>query len=153
MAIATHLREVEGLGHGEIAERLGLSPKTVAAYFYDPDGSKARQVKGRYRGSCERCGRATSSGEGKGRARKLCRRCAGRLARVWDAQAIVRAMRRWKRRYGSLPSSYDWTKAHARRRGKEAIERLERGRWPPPSVVTRAFGSWAAAREAAERER
>ena len=55
----------------------------------------------------------------------------------------------WRDRYGRLPSSYDWSRTHARRRGGEALERLRSGDWPAASVVTSLFGSWAAARDAA----
>ena len=55
-------------------------------------------------------------------------------------------MREWRARYGRLPSSYDWSRTHARRRGGEALERLAAGEWPAASVVTRLFGTWAAAR-------
>ena len=61
-------------------------------------------------------------------------------------------MRDWRSRYGRLPSSYDWSRTHARRRGGEALERLARGEWPAASVVTRLFGTWAAARAAASGE-
>ena len=59
------------------------------------------------------------------------------------------AMGEWVDRYGRMPSSYDWSRTHARRRGGEVLRRLEAGKWPPASVVTSVFGSWAAAREAA----
>jgi hypothetical protein len=55
----------------------------------------------------------------------------------------------WRRRYGRLPSSYDWSRSHARRRRGEALERLAEGAWPAASVVSDVFGSWAAARAAA----
>ena len=58
-------------------------------------------------------------------------------------------MRSWEARYGRLPTSYDWSRTHARRRGGDALARLEEGEWPAASVVTRLFGSWVAAREAA----
>ena len=58
-------------------------------------------------------------------------------------------MGEWRSRYGRLPSSYDWSRTHARRRGGEALERLARGEWPAASVVGNLFGSWAAARAAA----
>jgi pimeloyl-ACP methyl ester carboxylesterase len=63
---------------------------------------------------------------------------------------VLEAMREWQRLYGRLPSSYDWSRTHAGRRGGEALRRLEAGVWPSASVVTKVFGSWAAAREATE---
>ena len=37
--MAHHFREAEGLSIAQIAERLGRSPATIKAYFYDPTGS------------------------------------------------------------------------------------------------------------------
>jgi AcrR family transcriptional regulator len=36
VALARHYREFEGLSITQIASRLGRSPATVTAYFYDP---------------------------------------------------------------------------------------------------------------------
>ena len=36
VALARHYREFEGLSIRQIADRLGRSPATVKAYFYDP---------------------------------------------------------------------------------------------------------------------
>jgi hypothetical protein len=55
-------------------------------------------------------------------------------------------MRAWQARYGSVPSSYDWSRAHANRRGGEALARLKDGEWPPASTVSDLYGTWAAAR-------
>jgi hypothetical protein len=54
-------------------------------------------------------------------------------------------MRAWRARYGAAPSSYDWSRTHARRRGGEALERLQAGEWPAPSTVSDLYGAWAAA--------
>ena len=54
-------------------------------------------------------------------------------------------MRAWRARYGAAPSSYDWSRTHAPRRGGEALKRLEAGEWPAPSTVIDLYGSWAAA--------
>jgi hypothetical protein len=54
-------------------------------------------------------------------------------------------MRAWHAWYGSPPTSYDWSRTHAHRRGGEALKRLQAGEWPAPSTVTDLYGSWAAA--------
>jgi DNA-binding NarL/FixJ family response regulator len=38
VALARHLRDAEGLSVAQIAERLGRSPATIKAHFYDPTG-------------------------------------------------------------------------------------------------------------------
>jgi AraC-like DNA-binding protein len=38
VAVARHFREAERLSIALIAERLGRSPATIKAYFYDPTG-------------------------------------------------------------------------------------------------------------------
>jgi len=47
VALARHFRESEGLSIAQNAQRLGRSPATAKAYFYDPTGEKARAVKAR----------------------------------------------------------------------------------------------------------
>jgi hypothetical protein len=54
-------------------------------------------------------------------------------------------MRASRARYGAAPSSYDWSRTHARRRGGEAVKRLETGEWPARSTVINLYGRWAAA--------
>lgn len=44
-------------------------------------------------------------------------------------------------RCGRLPSSYDWSRTHARRRGGDALERLAGGAWPSASVVGPLFAA------------
>ena len=147
VALARHYREFEGLSIRQIADRLGRSPATVKAYFYDPTGEKARAVKTRYQGVCRGCGAYTQPRNGKGDAYAYCKSChPGAIERRWTGDRVLDAMRAWRARYGTLPSSYDWSRTHARRRGGEAVERLTEGDWPPASVVTRVFGSWARAR-------
>ena len=46
----------------------------------------------------------------------------------------------------TAPSSYDWSRTHAHRRGGEALKRLQAGEWPAPSTVIDLYGAWAAAR-------
>ena len=40
VALARHFREAEGLSIAQIGDRLGRSPATIKAYFYDPTGEK-----------------------------------------------------------------------------------------------------------------
>jgi AcrR family transcriptional regulator len=147
VALAHHYRDFEGLSIREIADRLGRSPATIKAYFYDPTGEKARAVKARYQGVCRGCGAYTQPRNGKGDAYAYCKAChPGAIERRWTPERVLDAMHAWRACYGRLPSSYDWSRTHARRRGGEAIERLSGGDWPSASVVTRVFGTWVVAR-------
>jgi len=85
VALARHYREAEGLSIAQIADRLGRSPTTVKAYFYDPTGAKARAVKARYVGVCRGCGAYTQPRNGKGDAYAYCN-CAARRSVVSPAQ-------------------------------------------------------------------
>jgi hypothetical protein len=150
VALARHYRETEGLSIEQIAERLGRAPATVKGYFFDPSGEKARAVKARYQGVCRGCGAPTQARNGKGDAYAYCRAChPGAIAPRGTPGRVLDAMRAWQERYGRLPSAYDWSRTHARRRGGEALSRLDDGGWPPASVVADVYGSWDAARAAA----
>jgi AcrR family transcriptional regulator len=141
-------REAEGLSIAQIAERLGRSPATVKAYFYDPAGEKARAVKARYMGVCQGCGAYTQPRNGKGDAYRYCKRChpvAIQPKRTRDV--VIAAMLEWHKRYGRLPSPYDWSRTHAKRRGGVALTRLNEREWPSASVGD-LFGSWRTARGA-----
>ena len=118
-----------------------------------PTGEKARAVKARYVGVCRGCGASTQPRNGKGDAYAYCKAChPGAIERRWTRERVLAAMTEWRSRYGRLPSSYDWSRTHAGRRGGEALERLSGGDWPSASVVTGVYGSWKAARAAAARE-
>jgi AraC-like DNA-binding protein len=150
VALARHYREAEGLSNAQIAERLGCSPATIKAYFYDPTGDKAKAVKARYQGVCRGCGAYTQPRGGKGDAYAYCKAChAGAIERRWTRELVLEAMGDWRLRYGRLPTSYDWSPTHSRRRGGEALERLSEDQWPSASVVTAVCGSWPTARAAA----
>ena len=154
VAVARHFREAEGLSTAQTAERLGRSPATVKAYFYDPTGEKARAVKARYVGVCRGCGAYTQPRNGKGDAYRYCKRChPGAITPRWTRELVLEAMREWQERYGRLPSSYDWSRTHARRRAGEALRRLSEGEWPAGSVVTKLFGTWGAARVTCQQTR
>ena len=144
--LARHYRDEEGLAIAEIARRLGRAEATIKSYLYDPTGDKAREVKERYRGVCRGCGASTSARNGKGNAYAYCKKChPGAIAREWTPDRVREAMRAWHARYGSPPTSYDWSSTHAHRRGGEALKRLQDGEWPAPSTVIDLYGSWAAA--------
>jgi hypothetical protein len=153
VALARHFREAEGLSIAHSADRLERSPATVKAYFYDPTGEKARAVKARYQGVCRECGAYTQPRNGKGDAYAYCKRChPGAIERRWTRELVISAMLEWRDRYGRWPSSYDWSRTHARRRGERALRRLADGQWPAASVVSVVFESWAVARRAAAEE-
>jgi AraC-like DNA-binding protein len=151
VALARHFRESEGLSIAQIAERLGRSPATVKAYFYDPTGEKARAVKARYQGVCRGCGAYTQPRNGKGDAYAYCKAChPGAIERRWTRERVLDAMRAWRDLHGRLPTSYDWSRTHARRRGGDALRRVNERSWPSASVVTSVCGSWSAARSAVD---
>ena len=145
-ALARHYRDAEQLSIAEIARRLGRAPATVKAYLYDPTGAKARAVRARYRGYCRTCGADTSPRNGKGDAYLYCRRCRpGAAAQRWTRARVREAIRLWAQLYERAPSSYDWSRTHARRRGAQALRRLECGDWPAPATVNKLYGTWAGA--------
>jgi AraC-like DNA-binding protein len=153
VALARHYREFECLTIQQIADRLGRAPATVKAYFYDPTGEKARAVKARYVGVCRGCDAYNQPRNGKGDAYAYCKAChPGAIERRWTRERVLAAVSEWRSRYGRLPSSYDWSRAHARGRGGEARVRLAAGEWPSASVVTSVFGSWKAGRAAAAKQ-
>lgn len=149
--VAKNLRDEQKKSVVEIAELLGRSPSTIRNYLADPDGAKARNRKDSYRGTCEKCGAPTSGGNGKDQAKSLCVRCKGDRYRKWDKDKIVAAFVHWHATYGDLPTSADLSTTYARRRGPEHVQRLAGGTYPVPSRVSAVFGTYAAARKAAER--
>ena len=92
----------------------------------DPTGEKARAVKARYVGVCRGCGAYTQPRNGKGDAYAYCKAChPSAIERRWTRERVLEAMGEWLDRYGRLPSSYDWSRTHARRRGGDALRRSE----------------------------
>jgi hypothetical protein len=151
--LARHYRDTERLSIREIAARLGRSPRTINAYLYDPDHSKAKAVKESYRGTCRRCG-APTSGSGPRFARELCGRCNGRATAKWTRESIAQALRDWRARYGNEAGSVDLSMNYARAHGGERLRRLREGwrqgqPWPAASVVQYHYGTVAAANLAA----
>ena len=123
---------------------------------WDLTDEKARAVKARYVGVCRGCGAYTQPRNGKGDAYAYCKAChPGAIERRWTRERVLAAMAEWRSRYGRLPSAYDWSRTHARRRGGDALARLAEGEWPAASVVTRLSipGSGARAVAAGEMTR
>ena len=128
----------------------GQAPQDRPLETLDPTGEKVREVKRRYQRVCRGCGAPTQPRNGKRDAYEYCNAChPGAIAPEWTSARVRDAMRAWQDRYGRLPSSYDWSRTHARRRGGQALERLDDRDWPPASVVGDVFGNWEAARSAA----
>jgi hypothetical protein len=142
--LAQHYRQ-QGESIATIAQRLLCRPAAVKAYLYDPTGERSRERKRSYQGRCIVCGSPTSGGDGKTRARRYCQHHQGEARRTWTRERILEAILAWQARYGTPPSSYDWSRTHARRKGGEALQRLQDADWPSPRTVTRLYGTWAAA--------
>jgi hypothetical protein len=88
-------------------------------------------------GVCRGCGAYRQPRNGKGDAYAYCKAChPGAIEASWTREQVLDAMLRWSTRYGRLPSSYDWSRTHPRRRGGERLERLRIGDWPSAGVVT-----------------
>jgi hypothetical protein len=154
VVLARHFRKAEGLSICPNRR----APRSIAS---DDQGLllrltgdkaravKARAVKARHGGMC-RGGAYTQPRNGKGDAYRHWKRYRpGAIARRWTEQVVLDAMRDWQTRYGRLPSSYDWSRTHARRRGGQALRRLAGGEWPSSAVVTALFGTWGIAHQAA----
>ena len=94
---------------------------------------------------CRGRGAPTAARGGKGDAYEFCKRChPGAIAATRTREWVRGSMREWRRRYGSPPSSTDWSRTHALRRDGEALKRLQTGEWPAASTVIDLYGSWAA---------
>ena len=148
IAVARRLRSEHRLTIRAIAVQMGLGATTVAGYLNDPSGAALKQRKLRLRSSCSVCGGATS-GRASGTIVSRCRRCASIRRARWSKPLIESAVRCWLARYGSLPSSYDLSATHSRRRGGQALARWNAGfrdgmPWPSASILTGRYGRYRA---------
>jgi hypothetical protein len=116
-----------------------------------PDGGEGAGRQGPIRRGVPRLRRVHVAAQRQGRRLPVLQALPprGRSRLAGRKSLVLEAMREWHGRYGRLPSSYDWSRTHARRRAGQALERLALGAWPSASVVTSLFGTWAAARAAA----
>lgn len=148
-----------------IAIELGISRSYVNDLLNDPDGSKGRARKERYRRPCPGyggpCGKLMDGSNGRGPAApKLCEDCAARKQhdeRRWTREACLEAGRLWIKRAGAPPRAADFEPAMCRAsEGARGVARREaqlkrmggRGTYPPVGCVTREFGSWRKFRDA-----
>ena len=71
-------------------------------------------------------------------------------ANLASPEAVLEAIREWKRRYGDLPVMADWDPSRARSLGQDwRIARYHVGDWPSIRTVVAHFGSLSRAIEAA----
>ena len=146
VALARHYREFEGLSIRQIADRLGRSPATIKAYFYDPSGDKARAVKARYQGVCRGCGASTQARNGKGDAYEYCKAVpAGRDRGRTDTGAGARRDARLAEPVRPPPVLLRLVAYPCPPARRQALARLDDGDWPPASIVGDVYGSWAKA--------
>lgn len=129
----------------EVAAHFGVSPKTVYEWLADPDASKARDRRGRYVGACPSCGAPTSP-PAAGDTARSCRKCAH--PPDWTPESVVSVLRAARDELGRVPTSLDFHRGKATRRGPQAVEFCDR--FPLNSrAVASVFGSWPAAIAAA----
>jgi hypothetical protein len=126
VALARHFRDAERLSIVQIADRLGRSPATIKAYFYDPTGERRLAPSRPATSACAgAAARTRSRATARGTPTATARACHPRSIQPrWTCDLVIRAMREWCARHERLPSSYDWSRTHARQRGREALERL-----------------------------
>jgi hypothetical protein len=154
--LARYYHNEQGIAVAEIATMLGRAPATISAYLYDPDGSRTRTVRRRYRGRCRQCGTSTW-GAGPRSAATLCARCNGASTRKWPPAQIEAALRAWVEMFDKPASSTDLSLTYARkavtRDGGVRLRRLRDGwaggAWPAASVVQYHYGTVAHANRVA----
>lgn len=126
----------QGLSRTEIAPFLHLSVSGIASIITDPDGSKQKARRERYRGECITCGKKTDGSSGYGKAPRYCAGCRPDVDRIWTRENVITAIQRWARVHGRPPSSREWLLVGDDHPGMS-------------SVYPELFPSWADAIEAA----
>jgi hypothetical protein len=94
-----------------------VSSATVRRYLADPSG-----VHNRRSGQRARPPKAPSESTFK-----------------WPAALVLERILEWHTLYGAWPTGYDWTRAHAARRGGDALARWSTGHWPDAQTVRRLY--------------
>jgi hypothetical protein len=75
---------------------MGASPRTVGDWLNDPDGSRTKARKERYRGTCLDCGGPTTGGLGRGPNAPL------RCRRSWGKETATRTRQRARDRFALI---------------------------------------------------
>jgi hypothetical protein len=119
------------------------SAKTIAGYFWDPDGALARARKDRYRDRCQVCGAELHGGDGIGRGPSHCVTCA----RITARDAVASRLLAWAERCGRIPTSTELNRRQAGRRGEEALAWYEEAATSTSTVVYH-YGTYRAGIEA-----
>lgn len=131
----------------ERAQLIGMSLSAYYNLLGDPDGSKQRARRERYTGVCVDCGGPTDGSNGPRKTSKRCEACyriSQRAAKIWTAEAVVDAIRRYAAIHGRPPTSTDWLHADPVN-GYPARTSCYRSQWTASSP----FATWADAIEAA----
>ena len=131
-----------------IAEKYGVTPSTVYDWLSDVDATRAAARKQRYRGKrCASCGAPTSAAADAAQPAR-CPACSYGQRRRWTRERIIEELRAARDAFGRIPTASDFHRDRVSRRGPQAVERFERVGLSQ-SQVTRRFGSWKAAIDAA----
>jgi hypothetical protein len=107
-----------------------ISPAAVRRYLADPSGIKNRESE---------------------QHAKIAAKRPGESARKWPATLVLERILEWHALYGTWPTGYDWTRAHATSRGGEHLARWNTRRWPDARTVRRIFYTFPLAVAAAQR--
>ena len=144
---ATRARLPRAGGSGDRGDRssAGTRRSNHQDVSLDPTGDKARAVKARTAESVAAAGRPPRHGTARATPTRIANAAIparlhrnGRGTGSRSDARLASALRR-----GAV--FRDWSRTHARRRGGDALKRLQAGEWPAPSTVIDLYGAWAAA--------
>jgi transposase len=121
----------------EIAEEMGVAIQTVFTWLDDPDLSKQRARRERYKGRCVDCGKPTDGSNGYA-APERCLSCrTARVSRL-GREYVLNALREWGDEHGGIPpSAAQWQ------------DPTRDPKWPTANTVLLHFGTWNAGIRAA----
>jgi hypothetical protein len=109
------------IAHAMSAPRPGsggsISAASIRRYLADPSGVRNRESEQRSRG----------------------KKRSGEAPHKWPATLVLERIREWHVLYGAWPTGYDWTRAHAVKRGGEPLARWSTGHWPDAQTVRRLY--------------